>query len=233
MNVASPSLLDHLDAYTAPRLVEYFDDSDPCATGDDGVADVRPGADRDAGRCGESQPARKAKLGVTIEASYTVGEYDILILSAEAERRACDLAARQRVSPARTAPKRVLAQLPQAGHALLRGEGEPRRAGDRIGASRTCARCRWRSRRRASACRSGWVRVNADGQAGPVRLHAHPHLGAIETTNYPTTRKLPTGDETARPTSRTSSPISTATCSPRRRARPAVVAASSSSTRGT
>jgi len=29
INVASQSLIDHLDAYTAPRLVEYFDE-DPC-----------------------------------------------------------------------------------------------------------------------------------------------------------------------------------------------------------
>ena len=29
INVAKQSLIDHLDAYTSPRLVEYFDD-DPC-----------------------------------------------------------------------------------------------------------------------------------------------------------------------------------------------------------
>ena len=29
INVAEPALVDHLDAFTAPRLVEYFDE-DPC-----------------------------------------------------------------------------------------------------------------------------------------------------------------------------------------------------------
>ena len=30
INVVDPKTIDHLDAYTAPRLVEYFDE-DPCA----------------------------------------------------------------------------------------------------------------------------------------------------------------------------------------------------------
>jgi hypothetical protein len=57
INVGDKSVIDHLDAYTSPRLVEYFD-PDPCAV-------------------------EARSRGVTIEASYTVGEYDILILSAE------------------------------------------------------------------------------------------------------------------------------------------------------
>jgi hypothetical protein len=80
IHVADHALIAHLDAYTAPRLVEYFD-VDPC----------RPPASYDmAFRAnGMSAPAaalleaRKEKsLGVTIEARYTVEEYDILILSA-------------------------------------------------------------------------------------------------------------------------------------------------------
>jgi hypothetical protein len=75
VHVASPSLLDHLDAYTAPRLVEYRDD-DPCSP-------VYPESLRSLGYVADA-PARKAgALGVTIEESFTVGEYDILILSAE------------------------------------------------------------------------------------------------------------------------------------------------------
>ena len=38
-----------------------------------------------------------ARLGVTIEASYTVGEYDILILSGQESGGARDLAANQRL----------------------------------------------------------------------------------------------------------------------------------------
>ena len=76
IQVVDKSLLDHLDAYTAPRLVEYHD-GDPClALEEDGVlysrAPVPPMAAGNARR-----------RGVTVEATYTVGEYDILILSAQ------------------------------------------------------------------------------------------------------------------------------------------------------
>ena len=72
--------IDHLDAYTAPRLVEYFD-PDPCreiALQMKGIARLEasaPSSARDA--------ARERSLGVKVEARYTVGEYDIVILSAK------------------------------------------------------------------------------------------------------------------------------------------------------
>jgi hypothetical protein len=75
IEVVDKALLDHLDAYSAPRLVEYFDE-DPC----------RPPMvyARRAPAPGAAAGAARAKsLGVTIEARYTVGEYDILILSAK------------------------------------------------------------------------------------------------------------------------------------------------------
>lgn len=78
INIADRKLIDHLDAYTSPRLVEYFDDN-PCRRM---VLEALPmaGAKMSAAR----DDARRAKsLGVTIEAQYTVGEYDILILSAK------------------------------------------------------------------------------------------------------------------------------------------------------
>ncbi len=79
INVADKALIDHLDAYTAPRLVEYFD-PDPCRMyvalkymKSDGILPETAALERE----------RRARAsGVTIEASYTVGEYDILILSA-------------------------------------------------------------------------------------------------------------------------------------------------------
>jgi len=76
IEVVDKALLDHLDAYTAPRLVEYFDD-DPCRRDDlvmyrkSGAAPMASGGMR-----------QRRDLGVTVEATYTVGEYDILILSA-------------------------------------------------------------------------------------------------------------------------------------------------------
>jgi hypothetical protein len=73
IEVVDKALLDHLDAFSAPRLVEYFDE-DPCRRFIDELLRV-PGAMPQA-RAGAK------KHGVTIEATYTVGEYDILILSA-------------------------------------------------------------------------------------------------------------------------------------------------------
>ncbi len=83
IHVAEPALVDHLDAYTAPRLVEYFD-GDPCLRPYP-LAEQSLDAARKSAAPGEA--GRRARsLGVTIEASYTVGEYDILILSAKRSR---------------------------------------------------------------------------------------------------------------------------------------------------
>ncbi|MDJ0917750.1 MAG: DUF2330 domain-containing protein [Woeseiaceae bacterium] len=77
INVGSQAVVDHLDAYTAPRLVEYFD-SDPCQRVVYEMASPSARMDVDG-----AAVRRQKSLGVTVEASYTVGEYDILILSAK------------------------------------------------------------------------------------------------------------------------------------------------------
>lgn len=79
INVAENAVIDHLDAYTAPRLVEYFDE-DPCRRWDT-YEDITVMAAR-AGPA-EASLRRKDSFGVTVEAEYTVGEYDIQILSAD------------------------------------------------------------------------------------------------------------------------------------------------------
>jgi hypothetical protein len=78
IHVTESAIVEHLDAYTAPRLVEYFD-PDPCRpprvlemAKNRAMPMVQGRADQEA-----------AAHGVRIEAQYTVGEYDILILSAE------------------------------------------------------------------------------------------------------------------------------------------------------
>jgi len=77
----APSLVDDIDAYSAPRLVEYFDE-DPC----------RPQVDRSeilafsmaAPPVVETATEQRADdYGVTVEAEYEVDEYDIQVLSAE------------------------------------------------------------------------------------------------------------------------------------------------------
>lgn len=81
INVAANGLLEHLDAYSSPRLVEYFDD-DPCRRMElRKMAMQESMAPTVADAAGRSDFDRRNR--VTVEASYTVGEYDILILSAE------------------------------------------------------------------------------------------------------------------------------------------------------
>jgi hypothetical protein len=81
IHVGDPAAVDHLDAYTAPRLVEYFD-PDPCQVWARGGDALRLGTPM-AAKLSEVSSARERSLGVRIEARYTVGEYDILILSAK------------------------------------------------------------------------------------------------------------------------------------------------------
>jgi len=76
IHIGDKALLDHLDAYSAPRLVEYFDD-DPC---NPRMPMAMAGVAMDSAMSG----AERAKaLGVSVEAKYTIGEYDIVILSAD------------------------------------------------------------------------------------------------------------------------------------------------------
>ena len=81
IHVGDPKLFERLDAFTAPRLVEYFD-PDPCRRA---VYEMRSmdAARPEAAGAMQSAHARAKSLGVTIEAEYTVGEYDIVILSAK------------------------------------------------------------------------------------------------------------------------------------------------------
>jgi hypothetical protein len=80
IHVGEQSLIDHLDAFTAPRLVEYFDEN-PCDRRRYMEMSRVPMAASPT-MAGAAQDSAK-RLGVTIEATYTVGEYDILILSAK------------------------------------------------------------------------------------------------------------------------------------------------------
>ena len=80
INVGDRAIVQHLDAYTAPRLVEYHD-PDPCMRYER-YKMSNDNAFPQSAVLEESRTAARS-LGVTIEASYTVGEYDILILSAE------------------------------------------------------------------------------------------------------------------------------------------------------
>ena len=66
-------LFDKVDALAAPRLVEYWE-QDPCWK--------RPYSMLDSVDGQGPPPPSPAQLGVTIEAKFTVAEYDIVVLSA-------------------------------------------------------------------------------------------------------------------------------------------------------
>jgi hypothetical protein len=80
IHVGDPKIFERIDAYSAPRLAEYFDPN-PCALPAAAPADAM---NRQAlsGTVAKEKSRRDEALGVTIEARYTVGEYDIVILSA-------------------------------------------------------------------------------------------------------------------------------------------------------
>lgn len=79
IHVGDPRIFERIDAYSAPRLAEYFDPN-PCEVH----------RSENQARLAMSSPMAVAKLdsrrekalGVTVEAQHTIGEYDIVILSA-------------------------------------------------------------------------------------------------------------------------------------------------------
>jgi hypothetical protein len=81
IHIGDAAIFDRIDAFSAPRLAEYYDE-DPC--------ERRPELEERLSMRKFSAPAMAfslaprsdAALGVTVEATYTVGEYDIAILSA-------------------------------------------------------------------------------------------------------------------------------------------------------
>jgi hypothetical protein len=80
VHIGDRELFQKIDAYSSPRLVEYYD-PDPCQL----MMPMAMGAAGALARDSVAAPtAAEAKaLGVTVEAEYTVGEYDIVILSAK------------------------------------------------------------------------------------------------------------------------------------------------------
>ena len=83
IRVIDRNIFDKLDAYSAPRLVEYHDPA-PCNVyGKKNKSTVMPSAAKRMVLADMKEEESSDKdLGVTIQAKYNVGEYDILILSA-------------------------------------------------------------------------------------------------------------------------------------------------------
>ena len=80
IHIGDPAVLKHLADYSAPRLVEYFDEN-PCMRYE--LMERKMDALKSMAPASAVTRERDRALGVTVEAQYTVGEYDILILSAK------------------------------------------------------------------------------------------------------------------------------------------------------
>jgi len=82
VKVLQKDLFERLEKLTAPRLVEYWE-QDPCTQSmPTGVNAARPSAPGAVGAL-RSKAAEGADYGVTIEAKFAVGEYEVVVLSAE------------------------------------------------------------------------------------------------------------------------------------------------------
>lgn len=79
VRIGDPQIIERLDSFSAPRLVEYFDE-DPCEVLRPMPA---PGVSRGPVLESVGESYQQDTLGVTVEAKFSVGEYDILILSAK------------------------------------------------------------------------------------------------------------------------------------------------------
>ncbi|TMG94277.1 MAG: DUF2330 domain-containing protein, partial [Betaproteobacteria bacterium] len=73
IHIGDPKTFERIDAYSAPRLAEYFDPN-PCDVSRRerlmGAMNVAPASML------KEQDRKDKALGVTVEARYTVGEYD-------------------------------------------------------------------------------------------------------------------------------------------------------------
>jgi hypothetical protein len=85
VRIADRAVFDHLDAYSSPRLTEYHD-GDPCRTDFTWGQYLYPPYPAPSALAMMAAPstavARDKALGITVEAKYTLGEYDIVSLSA-------------------------------------------------------------------------------------------------------------------------------------------------------
>lgn len=82
VRVGESKIIERLDAFSAPRLVEYFDE-DPCATNYFNDGALRNSVPAPVAQESTGNSRRDRSLGVTVEAKFTVGEYDIVVLSAK------------------------------------------------------------------------------------------------------------------------------------------------------
>ncbi len=184
IHVAEQALIDHLDQYTSPRLVEYHDEN-PC---DRRRLEqfMRSAA---APPEGAAQEVREAD-GVTIEARYTVGEYDILLLSAEQSDGLLKWLQRNDYRVPRGADRVLGSYIRQGMHFFVAKVNLEEQS--RLGTSLLRPlQIAFESPKFMLPIRLGTL--NAKG-AQDLLIYTLTRRGRVETTNYRTVR-MPTGSE--------------------------------------
>ena len=152
IRIGERRLFERIDAYSAPRLAEYFD-PDPCARAkiagrvDAGVAQAPASLAR-------NEKKSDRALGVTVEAAYTVGEYDIVMLSAKESDGLETWLARNgyRIPRGASAALKPYVRQQMKFFVAKVNLREQAKTG-----SRTCGRCSSRSNRRSSCFRCAWA----------------------------------------------------------------------------
>ncbi|MFZ4058937.1 MAG: DUF2330 domain-containing protein [Ferruginibacter sp.] len=82
IKVVNQNIFQLLNDYSAPRLVEYYDEN-PCEPRYDVLMEASVSKSVTEDLAPSPNSVRKKDLGVKVEAQYLVGEYDIMILSAK------------------------------------------------------------------------------------------------------------------------------------------------------
>ena len=182
IHVVDQEALDRLDHYSEPRLVEYRDD-DPCYSA---LEEIVVTARR-------MEEPRDKSSGVKVEARYSVEEYEIVILSGRAERRAASWLTDNGYKMPAGAGDVLGSYIKQNMHFFV--------AKVDLGRMKLAGRnfirplqVRYSSPKFMLPIRLGTV--NANGPQDLVLLALTQH-GRVETTNYQTAR-MPTGIDVPR-----------------------------------
>jgi hypothetical protein len=184
-------VFDRVDSLSAPRLVEYWE-QDPCNPPVQRLAAVASA--RGGGPPAAPKKAKADDLGVTIEARFTAGEYEVLILSA---KESTGLETWLRLNKYRIPEGAAAALAP-----YVRDKSSsswPRWTARRSSATPrgwcSSRRCASPSIRTSCACRCGWACLNAGGKQDLIVYVIHPE-SRFEVANYPNTF-IPTNLEVA------------------------------------
>ena len=183
VKILNPALVQHLADYTKPRLVQYLD-SDPCAP----IYPRTTAMPMPAPSAAVPMGGALRKSTVRIEEQYSVGEYDIVVLTATKPADLVTYLNSNGYKVPNGATETVGSYLRQGMHFFLAKVNMARMKENTTGFLRPI-QVTYNSPKFMLPIRLGMV--NADGPQDMIVL-ALTKKGRVETVNYPTV-KMPTG----------------------------------------